>query len=138
MRIYTAAEFCLSLTLQGHVFFFKKDVHDFCWLNPSLVNYTRILLEFSCSTAPVRMHLMHKGPGDLGVFSLNLFGPRSSASEDSPVHLAAFYGRAGVSESQMPVDMFFFFFFRRFWCRLDVMFQLRVPFSDSWQRLLPR
>ena len=86
---------------------------------------------------------MHKGPGDLGVFSLNLFGPCSSASEDSPVHLAAFYGRAGVSESQMPVDMvglffFLFFFFRRFWCRLDVMFQLRVPFSDSWQRLLPR
>ena len=44
---------------------------------------------------------MHKGPGDLGLsnmFSLNLLAAKLR-SEDSPVHLAAFYGRAGVSES---------------------------------------
>ena len=61
--------FVCPLTLQGHVFVFKNEFHDCCrFFTRHCGEFnSRILLEFWCSTAPVRMLLMHKGPGDLGV-----------------------------------------------------------------------
>lgn len=123
-------------------FFFKHEVHDCCRFftrhcgefNP------RILLEFWCSMAPVQMHLMHKGPGNLGVaatcFRWSCCEARLWGFSCSPCSLLWSCWCVGVLRCQL---IWLGLSCLRFWClRLDVMFQLRVPFSDSWQRILLR